>query len=524
MAEPVVTLDTARVTVEPGGQATVRVTVFNPGTVVEGYAVDVVSAVPMPWATAAPTTLSVYPQQEESATVTFAPPPGPQTAGGTYPFGVRIRSQVDTERTAVAEGDLDVGAVAGLRATLTPATSSGRWRARHTLTVENAGNASVRLRVEATDPDQALGFLVTPALLEVPFGGQGYARVQVRTRHPFLRGSQTRLPFQVAGEREGAEPTAGPTPVVSTPDRPVADGAFVQKPILSRWVVLAGVLLLAGLVALLVWLLRGGETEPEEQSGVVLDAPTGVTAAAPSAGTVLLTWDAAQGADSYRVLQTRPTLVEQDITALVDPADPETFLVRLKVETAEEYCYQLQAVRESGGESRPSTPEACTTTTLAPEATPSPSPTVVEQLPPQGGEAPVPPASGGAAEPQSSPASPGEPTDAPLPFVSGLKFYVAPPAAPPAAAEADLAALVAAGVPAKLLHTSTVTLTPPFAADGWLLYVDAETPGDLTGRCAQIQASADAAAVPGIDCALAAPRSAAPGSTGPTTPAGSGAS
>ena len=46
MTDPVVRLDSDRVTVEPGGQAQVGVTISNLGRIVEGYTLDVVGEGP----------------------------------------------------------------------------------------------------------------------------------------------------------------------------------------------------------------------------------------------------------------------------------------------------------------------------------------------------------------------------------------------------------------------------------------------------------------------------------------------
>ena len=73
VTDPVIRLDSDRVAVEPGGQAQVGVTISNPGSIVEGYTLDVVGEGPSSWAQVIPAELSVYPQQEARAIVTFSP-------------------------------------------------------------------------------------------------------------------------------------------------------------------------------------------------------------------------------------------------------------------------------------------------------------------------------------------------------------------------------------------------------------------------------------------------------------------
>lgn len=514
MSEPILRMEPTRLSVEPGGQAMVTVTVFNGGNVVEGYDVDVVSTMPMPWATASPATLSVYPQQEATTVITFAPPSGAGAPGGSFPFGVRLRSQVDENMAAVAEGDLDVGSVSGLQAMLTPVASSGRWGGRHTLKVSNWGNAPARLRIVAQDQDQALGFMVSPPELDVPLGGEAIARVKVRTRHPVLRGTPQRLPFQVVCEPEAPQELGGPRVPSSTPERPVVDGAFNQKPILTRMVVAIAGLLLLALIALIVWLVtKGGDPKPPPKGAAVISAPAGLAATAPSDGVVLLTWNAASDVDSYELFQTRPLSKQKKITALVDPKDPAKYLVRLKVETAEQYCYQLRALRDDGPRSTLSEPEQCVATTLEPSATPSPSagPAVISELPKEQGEVPIPDAiiPSESASPSPSPPTPvtTEPSEDPQRFISVLNVYIGfGPEDPPETAVAHRAQLLASSVPAKLLNTAAWTLTEPLSPNGWVLYVDAPEAGALTGVCEGLLARFDVIE----DCSQAQAREVAP--------------
>ena len=361
--------------------------------------------------------------------------------------------------------------------------------------------------------------------MEVPIAGEGYARVKVRTRHPVLRGTNQRLPFQVVCDPDEPSGVDGPHAPMSTPERPVVDGAFTQKPILTRMVVLVAGLLLLALVGLILWLFLKPDKKASDEGEAVVSAPVGLQAAQLSPGTVLLTWAAAQGVDSYRVLQTQPEFVPKEVTALFDPDDPTRYLVRLKVETADEYCYQLQALRESGAKSVPSRQE-CVRTTLkgGPATTPTASPTDIQQLPPAQGEQPVP--SGGSQPSPSSSAPPSVPTPSTttpssgdtgtLPFISVLKFYNGDATDVPPGAEADRAALNTAGFPAKLLHTSTVSIQG-LPGEGWVLYLDAATAEDLAGKCDAVVA-AQPPGVSNLSCsALADPRPVSPVS--PVTPA-----
>jgi hypothetical protein len=169
----------------------VTVTVTNPGTVVEGYRLQVLGPT-APWAEVVPPEVSVYPQQEVTAAVVFSPPTGTSAPGGLQPFGVIARSTLNPQVSAVAEGDVEIGQVYGLQAKIVPVTSAGRWRGRHVIPLSNWGNAPAQLRLTASDPDDALGFYVSPEIVTLPPGGQVSVRITARTKKPFLRGTPAR--------------------------------------------------------------------------------------------------------------------------------------------------------------------------------------------------------------------------------------------------------------------------------------------------------------------------------------------
>jgi len=495
VTDPILRLDPTRISVEPGGQATLTLTVTNPGTIVEGYSVDVVSTVPMPWVQVNPSELSVYPQQDATAVIVFSPPSGPGAPGGSLPFGVRVWSEVEGGGSAVAEGDLDVGSVAGLQAKLTPIASTGRWSGRHTVKISNWGNAPARLRITPEDPDQALGFLVSPEVVDIPLGGEAVSRLKVRTRHPTLHGAAQRLPFQVACEPGVAPEATGPTPTMSTPGRPVVDGAFNQKPILTRMVVaVAGLVLMVAIAGIVYLLTREDEADPDEPAQQA-DRPTGLAAAA-TPGIVTLTWDRVAGVDSYKLKMTSPVDGESEIFSSPVADDPAHLESKIKVETEDRYCYELIAVIEGAADSAPSE-EACVDTKLPPTAPAGPkSPTIVPvpAPPTDGGESTggsTPPTDGGESTGGSTPPTP---SADPLPFVSALNFYLEAGSADPAAeAEAARAALAEEGFQAKVLFSEDFTLIPPLVEPSYLLYVDGATAANADAACDVIAAAVPAA-------------------------------
>lgn len=398
MTDPLLTLESTQLSVEPGGQVRVTVTVNNPGKLVEGYRLDVVGDAVSDWAEVVPPEVSVYPAEEASAVVVISPPSGGAAPSGLWPFGVRARSLVDPDGSAVTEGEVEVGKVFGLQAKLVPVTSSGRWRGRHVLHVSNWGNSPVKLTLVPSDPDKALGYLLRPSVLELPVGSEATARLWVRGRRPFLRGSPVRVPFSVVGEQEGrtAATSAVSTAGLATADRPAVDGALNQRPILSRGVVtLAAAALLLG-VGGIAW----GVTRPLAPGtpGYVdqfpPDQPTNVRAVATGPTTINVTWDPLERVQKWEIRSSQGQNGPVFQVANADPAQTSTTVQGLPAKS--EICFQVLGV--GFGKNGPLSEPACTST-LEPAASATPS--LLPSLPPPGaatasatptaGTGPVPP-------------------------------------------------------------------------------------------------------------------------------------
>ena len=365
MADPLLRLDATSVAVQPGGQAQVGVTVTSASDIVEGYRLSVLGGQPSQWAEVVPPTVNVYPGEEATAVVVFSPPSGTGAASGVFPFAVKAASTESADASSVVEGTVELGRVSGLQAKIIPVTSTGRWRGRHVIRLDNWGNAPARLRLVATDPDANLGFYVSPDVVDLPIGGSTSVRLSARTRRPFLRGTPVRHPFQVVGEPLDA-PRTGPAPATpyGDPGRPVVDAALQQRPILTRGVVtLLGLVLVAG--------VAGGAwawTRPQGAPGSLAKlgtppAPEDFQVVSSDATSVRLRWQPVDQIDAYGLQH-------------VDPGDHETVIGEDPVNGSQngivvegppsdqEACFKLLAVRS--GLRGPPTPEVCGRTAAAP--------------------------------------------------------------------------------------------------------------------------------------------------------------
>jgi hypothetical protein len=361
-----------------------ELTVRNPGNVVEEYRLEVLGEIadegPPRWAQIYPPTLKVYPKETGTAALVFAPPNAASSAiaaSGRFPFGVRVVSTLPEDpsttsidgktRSAVAEGDLEVGRVFGLQATIKPMTSTGRWRGYHVVRYTNWGNAPVHLQLRASDPDERLGFLLHPTELDVALGASAEARLKVRTRKPFLRGSPTRLPFEVVADPEGVVSQPPAHPMASDPKRPTVSGAFLQKPIISRTTVAIATLVAAALIGAIVLALKQPKSKQTFASEGPPDPPTGITATAVPNGKIKVNWQPAHEVESYKLLTVQGNAVVG--TTTIDGQQTQFLTVPLAPLTR--YCFSLESVRGSI-HSSPSSP-ACAATVAAPPASQTPS-------------------------------------------------------------------------------------------------------------------------------------------------------
>jgi uncharacterized repeat protein (TIGR01451 family) len=261
------TLETRRVPAEAGGEGACTVRVRNTAALVAEVTLSVVGS-PSAYAEVAPPVLRLFPGESGEAIVRFRPPRDPMTRAGEIPFGVRVTTSADAGAATVEEGSLAVAPFHDIRARLTPTRSTGRRRGRHRVRVHNVGNSPEQIAVSASDPDDAIGFRLTPPRLALEPGERGEVRLIARSRQASWAGAAQPHPFQVTVAAPGAQPVA-------------LDAALVQRPILARWMLVVGALLACGLVAvLIISALHSGPTS----TALAGADHTGTATAGPSPG------------------------------------------------------------------------------------------------------------------------------------------------------------------------------------------------------------------------------------------------
>jgi hypothetical protein len=383
--DPVVIVDPATVTVAPGGETTVTVSVRSQSPTDDRFRLDVLGDA-AGWSHVEPEVLDVTPQGQAFATITFAPPAGASAAAaaGQMPFGIRVVSLVDPSASAVGEGDIVVSQPGNATITLEPEMSKG-WRAgHHELAITNWGGADAHLSFEVTQVSKAFQVDIDPSQLDVPIGGHDSAKVVVKPRSTFVRGDRVHHRFQVIARDAGTT-------------RTVLDGGYEQRPLIGRLAMAIGVLAIVGLVGFVAfgWLsgLGGGDDDDAGSGngdGSSVDTsgapatPAEFAAEAVASDLVHLSWGLVPEADSYSAFSVDPATAEDPEPTVLQSFDgiPTTQggYDAVDLEPATRYCFQVAAVRGDASSDR--APAQCADT-LAVATTGGPTQVTVELANPE---------------------------------------------------------------------------------------------------------------------------------------------
>ncbi|MGH3754225.1 MAG: PASTA domain-containing protein [Pseudonocardiaceae bacterium] len=187
------TIESAELTVDPGGEVTTTVTVRNLGTRVAEFQLTPHGPAAA-FATITPTTVSLHPDAIQQAVVRFAPLRNPQSPAGVVLFDITAGSTIHPEVSNVAHGRLTVTPFHELSAVLTPEVSRGRTPSRHQVCVTNGGNTPVDARLAFRDENAELTFEPPDAVVTLQPGATADLPVRINgPRHWF--GRTTSLPF-----------------------------------------------------------------------------------------------------------------------------------------------------------------------------------------------------------------------------------------------------------------------------------------------------------------------------------------
>jgi hypothetical protein len=205
------------------------------------------------WGWVTPPTVVVPPGGQGSVKVLFRLPSSPKPAAGPLPYTITVTSVRDKSVTTVAEGTVDVAPIVDVVATLNPPTAQGSGPSHHTVALSNRGNAPVRARLTATDPDGNLDLDLEPVTLEAAAGSAASANLRVSPRNRLRKGSVERA-FRVVAAVEGMDPLT-------------VDGKFTQEGTGSlRTPLIIAVAVAVLIVAIAAIAMAGGNDSPSSSA------------------------------------------------------------------------------------------------------------------------------------------------------------------------------------------------------------------------------------------------------------------
>ncbi|MCU1503745.1 MAG: hypothetical protein JWM12_3099 [Ilumatobacteraceae bacterium] len=214
-------LGAAPLAVDPGGHISVVLRVRNNGSLPDELTLEAMGAA-APWMEIEPSTLTLPPDGEASATVHFRPPRSAAAMPGETPFGVQVTSREDPDHSVAGEGVVQVGRFDQRVVTMTPAAASAPARARFELTVDNRGNFPTRVSFAALDPQRECRFRFAPPVVDIGAGAARQIRLEVIAKR-FWRGLPKAHHFQVQVIEDERE-------------MEVLEGTFVQEETIPSWV------------------------------------------------------------------------------------------------------------------------------------------------------------------------------------------------------------------------------------------------------------------------------------------------
>ncbi|MER0446799.1 peptidoglycan-binding domain-containing protein [Streptomyces sp. Edi4] len=235
-------LDPAAVAVDPGGRTTARLRVRNTGDTVEEYRLSIVGT-PAGWARVEPDTLRLYPGSEATAEISFAPPRSPDALAGPAAYGIRVEPREHPDLRDVLEGQVTVAPFTEIRAELLPPTVVGRFGARASVAVDNLGNTALTASLVLRDEANRLTYEMAPNAVQVGPGRAAFAKLAIRPQRVRWTGGAEQHRLMVSVRRSGDDTGVD------------LAGVFDQRPVLPRWLLVAGSAAVAAAVAFVaLWL------------------------------------------------------------------------------------------------------------------------------------------------------------------------------------------------------------------------------------------------------------------------------
>ena len=228
-------LANSEVTASPGQPFSLGLEVSNTEEVIDSVSVSV-SGLPGATVKTVPGELALFPGTSGTTVLTVELPPG--FPAGRHEATVEARARVSADEAASCQFVLDVEPVSRATLSVSPLTRTAKRKSRFSLFVENLGNTSLDVSVNASDPERALRLQCIPEKVSIAPGSSAEILLAVQgPRHTF--GSERTRQVTVEGT---AVPvayarTSTDEPAVLEESTPVpleVRCTYVQKPRIPR--------------------------------------------------------------------------------------------------------------------------------------------------------------------------------------------------------------------------------------------------------------------------------------------------
>lgn len=265
-----VSLSQDTLAVEPGSAVTTELRVRNTGDVVDQFNFQPLGDAAK-WIKVEPPSVRLFPNTDESVTITIAPPRSPDSEPGQTAWAVKAIPSEDPAGAAVAEGTVDVAEFSVIEAELQPVAGRGRLVGRYEIAVDNRGNIPMQVRLTGTDAEQALAYEFADDIVATEPGAAHFTKLKLRPGQRIWRGQPKSHSFQIlvepqgragaakAGQGDDPEPAHGAAPggAVAVAEAPTIQstlltGTLLQEPVLPKWLWKAVLALLALLLLLFI--------------------------------------------------------------------------------------------------------------------------------------------------------------------------------------------------------------------------------------------------------------------------------
>jgi hypothetical protein len=182
---PKVSVAPDRVSLRPGENANVEVTIQNTSQAVEHYGPTIVGLPRDDLFDCEPSVVKLRPGESGTVQVSINIPERPAPDAGLYTLGVLVRSPYQRQVSRCEELRMDVQPAPALTVEAQPEVIAGGPDATYTLRVANEGNTVIAVTLNGSDQERKVSFSFRPRSVQIAPNSSAPATLTVRARAPW---------------------------------------------------------------------------------------------------------------------------------------------------------------------------------------------------------------------------------------------------------------------------------------------------------------------------------------------------